>query len=450
MTIHEQEAEEALGKWSSSKYAKLEDWVREDAVPDAARSCEVHSLMPFADRLWVATGWGGAGLYELDGGELMPRDEGVSGDNFGRMWHPEKDLAMLGKHVIDLDRNVQTVDITPVAWARHLDSPDTHAYAITYGGDVYEVDLDTLDETKVASTSDVASDIDHVNGAFTRFGYLFLADRTQYPADKGRLMKWDGTSWTSVEITPFTGVYSFTSVAANPLYAHGFDEFSAILMVTKDGDTWTKYRLPKSDPSYDSAGGQFGRIRPVEGYRMLADIHGVFYSLPYLLNANIDGATPGLVPRPICRHEMYPMDFCTYEGRMIIGKSESFPPEHHTGQPQSGLTFMLPDDLHRMGKPKGYGGVWRNTDISGEATPVNSDPMLINGFDRKTIHLETDGAATLTVQVDPIGDGSWKDYGEVSFSSAGYDKYNMTGDAIWCRIQSDTALTSITAWFNMR
>jgi len=29
-------------------------------------------------------------------------------------------------------------------------------------------------------------------------------------------------------------------------------------------------------------------------------------------------------------------------------------------------------------------------------------------------------------------------------------RHVLTGDAVWCRVQSDTALSSITAWFNMR
>ena len=78
----------------------------------------------------------------------------------------------------------------------------------------------------------------------------------------------------------------------------------------------------------------------------------------------------------------------------------------------------------------------------------NQRPIPNKWIRQKTIHLETDAATDYTIQVDPIGDGSWKDYDTVSFGGAGYDAYIMTGDAVWVRVKSSDAVTA-TAWFEV-
>lgn len=110
------------------------------------------------------------------------------------------------------------------------------------------------------------------------------------------------------------------------------------------------------------------------------------------------------------------------------------------------LDFYKPMELWNLRKPSGYGGVWKDTSVD---TGETSDPFLVNGFDQKTIHLETDAATDFDIEVDPVGDGSWKTYDTVSFGGSGYDTYIMTGDAIWARIKSSDAVTA-TAWLNLR
>jgi hypothetical protein len=56
--------------------------------------------------------------------------------------------------------------------------------------------------------------------------------------------------------------------------------------------------------------------------------------------------------------------------------------------------FGKTDDLWGFGKPQGWGGPWRNTEVvSGQV----SDPYLMTGFDKKTLHVETHDARPVQV-----------------------------------------------------
>jgi len=185
---------------------------------------------------------------------------------------------------------------------------------------------------------------------------------------------------------------------------------------------------------------------------ILMDAYGLFYELQTRENPG-GYAIGGLQPRPISQSFGAINDFTPFRGMIAMGLagSTTFPgspsrTDTRSGQARSGLTFVKPQDLWKFGKPEGWGGVWNGTSVGAGET---SDPFLINGFDKKTIHLETDAATDYTIQVDPIGDGSWKDYDTVSFGGAGYDAYIMTGDAVWVRVKSSDAVTA-TAWFNVR
>jgi len=117
------------------------------------------------------------------------------------------------------------------------------------------------------------------------------------------------------------------------------------------------------------------------------------------------------------------------------------------GQPQSGLWFGSIDDLWGWGKPTGWGGVWRNADLgAGEV----SDPFLMTGFDKKTLHLTNDSErdVSFTVEVDFLGDGAWKTYKTISVGANGY-VFHVFPDgfgAHWVRLRAGGACRA-TAWF---
>jgi hypothetical protein len=113
--------------------------------------------------------------------------------------------------------------------------------------------------------------------------------------------------------------------------------------------------------------------------------------------------------------------------------------DNATGQPQSGFWFGSIDDLWRFGKPAGWGGVWRRTDVrEGEA----SDPFLMTGFDQKTVHLVNDGATEMTVgvEVDPLGDGVFRRHGVVVLKPGEYRAEVLPAgfSAHWVRFKAHT------------
>ena len=109
------------------------------------------------------------------------------------------------------------------------------------------------------------------------------------------------------------------------------------------------------------------------------------------------------------------------------------------GQPQSGIWFGKTDDLWQWGKPHGWGGPWRKQAV---AAGVPSEPFLMTGFDKKMLHLKTDKAATVTVEIDFLGDGSWERYERIAVN--GYAKHIFPAgfSAHWVRLTLDTACTA--------
>ncbi|MBZ0292932.1 MAG: hypothetical protein K8L99_10255, partial [Anaerolineae bacterium] len=103
------------------------------------------------------------------------------------------------------------------------------------------------------------------------------------------------------------------------------------------------------------------------------------------------------------------------------------------------LWFGKTDDLWSFGKPSGWGGVWWEDEVkAGEA----SDPYLMTGFDKKVLHLthESDETVNFKVEVDFLGNGSWKTYSSFAVSGHGYHHHEFPSSfsAHWVRITSDT------------
>ncbi len=112
--------------------------------------------------------------------------------------------------------------------------------------------------------------------------------------------------------------------------------------------------------------------------------------------------------------------------------------DHDEGQPQSGLWFGNIDDLRSMGKPSGWGGPWWETPVK---TGEVSDPFLMTGFDKKVVHLahDSDSGVRFTIEVDFLGNGTWKKYDEilVRSSTGGYVHHEFPDgfSAHWVRVR---------------
>ena len=251
---------------------------------------------------------------------------------------------------------------------------------------------------------------EHFKSGFTAQGRVVVANNTYDEQeflgkrDAGRLAEWDGQKWTIIERNPFVEVHGAAgdrSYGGNTIYAVGWTKSSVVLRALVKGQ-WQRYLLPMASHTWNHAWNtEWTRIRHAVTERLLMDAHGMFYELPaFTYGGHIWGI------RPICTHLRVVPDFCSWRGLFVMASDQI---DHDQGQPQSGLWFGNIDDLWRMGKPTGWGGPWWNTPVkAGEA----SDPFLMTGFDKKVVHIthEAEGTVRFDLEVDFLGDGSWKPY----------------------------------------
>lgn len=216
---------------------------------------------------------------------------------------------------------------------------------------------------------------------------------------------------------------------------------------------WQTYRLPKATHAYDHLWQtEWPRIREIETERYLMDHAGMFYELSPLGWA---GSTWGV--RPISQHLRMIPDYCSWNGFLVLGGNQVTPHSGAniiTGQAQTNLWFGKSDDLWSFGKPRGWGGVWRNQLVQ---TGDVSDPFLMTGFDKKVVHVTADSSITINVQVDftgTAGDGKvnepWHPYTTIQFTGAGY-QFHVFPDgfsAHWVRVLAIDGHANVTVDFH--
>ncbi len=387
----------------------------------------IGALIPWADRLW-AVGYvahisgSGLGLYEIKedlSWRLHP--ESVNGTFANRYVHWKSNQVFIGPHAIDEKGNVRTIEPLKshrlTATATHLTDPDK-VYFLTMEGLLFETHATTLETTQLF---DLTKELDwdqgaykHFKGAHTAQGRLVVANNTYEEPEHmgtragGRLAEWDGKgAWTVLERNPFIEVAGKQnqgpgSYYGNTLYAVGWDRASVILRVLHKGE-WTRYRLPRASDSWSHTWNtEWMRIRELQTERYVMDAFGLFYDLPALVYGGKIQAI-----KPIASHLRICPDMVYWRGTLVLAGDQT---DNAVGQPQSGLWFGSIDDLASFGKPTGWGAVWRHDTVKDGDT---SDPFLMTGFDKKSLHLirhSGTAAATVIVEVDPVGDGSWVEY----------------------------------------
>jgi len=260
----------------------------------------------------------------------------------------------------------------------------------------------------------------------------------------GRLAEWDGKEWRIVEENPFIKVSGKQNPRVgerygNTLYAVGWDNLSVILCVLHDGK-WTRYRLPQGSHSWDHTWNtEWMRIREVQTERYLMDAFGIFYDLPAMVYG---GRVWGI--RPIGNHLRICPDMVSWRGLLVLAGDQT---DNAVGQPQSGLWFGTLDELWRWGKPTGWGGVWRKTQVEPGQL---SDPFLMTGFDKKTLHLaqHSDQPVDFTVEVDFLGDGDWHPFRTTRVPPGGYRHLEFPDgySAHWVRVRANASCRA-TAYF---
>jgi hypothetical protein len=180
---------------------------------------------------------------------------------------------------------------------------------------------------------------------------------------------------------------------------------ASVLVVDDRGRRW---RLPKSDPGFDAPtnAGLLRISREVATERDLFHCHGTFYELP------AENAGGFARMRPICSHLFNIMDYASYRGLLVLTGLNPDAAGPHIIRSDDGKAAVWVgaiDDLWKMGKPRGDGGPWKNTQVkSGEP----SDPYLMAGFDSRFLELShtSDDTVTFSVQLDITGEGFWVPY----------------------------------------
>ncbi len=382
----------------------------------------IGALIPWAQKLW-AVGYvahisgQGLGLYEINEDMTMRRHPAsVTGTFANRMVHWPSGQAFIGPYAIDADGNVRVIEglkqVRLAATCEHLTDSANKVYFLGMEGRFWEMDVHTLE---VKPLFDLVKELEinatpHFKSGYTANGRVVVANNTYDEQeflgkrDAGRLAEWDGKRWTIIERNPFVEVHGSAgsgSYGGNTIYATGWTKSSVVLRALVKGQ-WQRYLLPKASQTWEHAWNtEWMRIRHAVTERLLMDAHGMFYELPPF---SYGGHLWGI--RPICSHLRVVPDFCYWRGLFVMASDQI---DHDQGQPQSGLWFGNIDDLWRMGKPTGWGGPWWNTPVNaGEA----SDPFLMTGFDKKVVHIthDSDQEITFTVEVDFLGDGSWRPY----------------------------------------
>ena len=429
--------------------------------------CAPGAMMAWADRLWVVSyvssaskSGVGTGLHEIDDELRMTRrPESYVGTYTNRMVHYPSNQLIIGPYVIDADRRVRRIDalleVRLCGAMYHLHEPDNKVYMLGMEGELFEMDVHSLEVTPIADLNqelDIPRDYVHFKAGYSAYGRVVVAnnsyDEREYSGGlkAGRLAEWDGESWTILEREPFnevTGCGEFFGT----IFATGWDGASAILKVFTGADKrWRRYRLPMASHAFDHMWStEWPRIRQTEHERFLMDCHGMFYELcPWAYGNRVWGV------RPISTHLWVLGDFCVFRGMLVLGQDSASTIYHHNqlvGEPQSGLWFGKTEDLWQFGKPGGWGGPWRETPV-GAGEP--SDPYLMTGFDQKCLHLAHDAGQPVSflVEVDFLGDGAWNPYGAFEVPAHGYAHHEFPGgfSAHWVRVTADRGCRA-TAWF---
>lgn len=385
--------------------------------------------MPWADALWAVTynshmkGTGsGLGLYRIDDSLKSERVHVHDGTHANRLIHRESNQCFIGPYAIDAKGNWRHIPefdkVRLTATMRHLADPANKVYYQCMEGEFFEMDVHDL---KPVLLHNLVSEMKitqrpHFKGGFTAQRRVVVTNNGfyAYGEEQAGLFEFDGKAWKRLSNKPHMDVAAREDMG-NVMFCTGWDESSALFWALVKGN-WQRYRLPKASHAFTHAyQTEWMRIREIETEHFMVDLHGMFYELqPIAFEDRIWGL------KPVCQHLRIIPDYCAFRGMLALGGNQTTPNRDNnavSGQPQSGIWFGQSDDLWRWGKPQGWGGPWWKTQVS-KGEP--SDPFLFTGFEHKVLHIGSDKALAVRVEVDFMGNGTWAPY---KLLETGADRY---------------------------
>ena len=447
----------------------------------------IGAVAPWAGKLWFLTypphnpNGGPDKLWTLDTNlALTARPESVGGTHANRMIHRESQQLVMGPYFIDTNAAVRAVSPAAMpgrltATARHLTDPANQVYFASMEEGFYSVNVNTLAVTTLkpdaqgqTSGAGLILSGNHGKGFYTGQGRVVYANNGEstwsvagdpgFNSPAGLLAENTGADftngWSTLERKNFTevtgpgGIYGNAS-PQDPLWALGWDKRSVILKLLDSG-TWRAFRLPKGSYTHDSFQGwytEWPRIREINDGQLLMHMHGLFYNFPKTFSA---AATAGI--RPICSYLKMPVDYCWWNGQLVMGRDDTSTTGGNiwAGQSHSAPWFGQLSDLERWGPPAGFGGPWKNDALSAGAP---SEPFLVAGFKKRVLHLKHTAAApaVFTVQHDPAGLGAWADLATITVPANGYAWHLIPPslNTVWVRIVPAQDTPGATAFFHL-
>ena len=206
---------------------------------------------------------------------------------------------------------------------------------------------------------------------------------------------------------------------------------ASVLYVDGKGKRW---RLPKGGDALPEPNG--ARVcREICTERNLLNAHGTFYELP------AENAGGFIKIRPVTTHNRWVGDFTSYRGLFVMsGVAKDAKDGDHIIRSTDGKMALWAgavDDMWSMGKPRGKGSVWLDTDVkAGEP----SDAYLATGYDKKVLTLSASGKAVkVSIEADFTGTGDWKHFRtlDVPADAAKEFTFPTSFGAYWLRLKTD-------------
>ena len=442
---------------------------RTDGIIGKGQEAGIGALAEWQDKLYMIT----YAAHEPKGSEhklyIIDKNknvevfqQSVGGTPAGRIIHQESDQLFIGPYVIDKQGSIRVISpkdmpgrLTGIA--RHIKDPENKVYYYDMEGMLYEVDVHTLEVSKLFHDPLPGW---HGKGAYTAQDKLVLTNNGesghfskqkawQVPAEGmvgkekyGVLAEFDGEKFKVVERKQYTDVTTKHGVKAvpndqSPLWSMGWDKKSVRLSVMEEGK-WNTFLLPKATFNNDPSHGWFTewpRIRSI-GDEMLMDMHGMFYELPSEFSTS---NSKGL--RPWGSHLRYIPDFLEWNGDIVLATDEaSVQGNPLTGQAQSNLWFGSKNDLKNWGPANGYGAIWLDEKVEANSTSL---PYLNAGFDNRTVHLVNHGkrSTLVHVEMDRKGNNQWERIKSYVLRGEQYITEQLNIDGEWIRLINEKEST---------
>ena len=433
--------------------------------------CGIGAIAAWNNKLWYLTYPASAPegsddkLYCLDENlQVKTHPASVGGTHANRMIHRESKQLNIGLYLIDEQDNVRVISPQVLqgrctASARHLFDPQQKIYIITMEEGLYEVDVNTLAVKELLADQYHSREEflpgRHAKGGYTGQGRLLFSNN----GEGGVLAHWDGKgdpkkreNWLIIDENKYTditgpgGIYGSPDEGA-PLWALGWDDKSVLLRICEEGK-WYRYRLPKASYTHDADHGwytEWPRIRSIGREKLLMDMHGMFYEFPESFSSN---NSQGI--SPVARHLKMVVDFTDWNGNLVMAADDASVMQNpFLGRSQSNLWFGQFEDLQRMGKPAGWGGVWYRESVKAVEP---SEAFFCDGFNKRVLHLshKSDESVAIELEIDKEGKGTWEHYTTINVAAQGYKYFIIPEDlaATWLRLTSDRDLTCATAYFH--